>query len=65
MHAKLLVQGFKAAGPKLNTESFISGMESLGEVRYDKFTARYNRQSHNGASYVELAIVDSNGELRY
>ena len=40
-------------------------MESLGEVRYDKFTARYNRQSHNGASYVELAIVDSNGELRY
>ena len=65
VHAKLLVQGFKAAGPKLNTESFISGMESLGEVRYDKFTARYNRQSHNGASYVELAIVDSNGELRY
>lgn len=65
VHAKLLVQGFQAAGPRLNTESFIKGMESLGEVRYNKFTARYTPQSHNGANYVELAIVDGNGELRY
>jgi branched-chain amino acid transport system substrate-binding protein len=65
VHAKLLVQGFKAAGAKLTTESFIKAMESLGEVRYDKFTARYTPQSHNGASYVELAIVGNNGELRY
>lgn len=65
VHAKLLVQGFKAAGPKLNTESFIKGMESLGEVRYEKFAARYTPQSHNGANYVELAIVGNNGELRY
>ena len=65
VHAKLLVQGFQAAGPKLNTESFIAGMESLGEVRYDKFIARYNPQSHNGANYVELAIVDGSGQLRY
>lgn len=65
VHAKLLVQGFKAAGPKLTTESFIKGMEGLGEVRYDKFIARYTPQSHNGASYVELAIVNNAGELRY
>jgi ABC-type branched-subunit amino acid transport system substrate-binding protein len=65
MHAKLLVQGLKAAGPRLTTESFIKGMESLGEVRYEKFTARYTPQSHNGSNYVELAIVDSDGQLRY
>jgi ABC-type branched-subunit amino acid transport system substrate-binding protein len=65
VHAKLLVQGLKAAGPKPNTESFIKGMESLGEVRYGKFVARYAPQSHNGASYVELAIVESSGSLRY
>jgi ABC-type branched-subunit amino acid transport system substrate-binding protein len=65
VHAKLLVHGFKAAGPKLTTESFIKAMEGLGEVRYDKFSARYSPQSHNGANYVELAIVGNEGELRY
>lgn len=65
VHAKVLVQGFRAAGPKLNTESFIKGMEGLGEVRYDKFTLRYTPQSHNGATHVELAIVGNAGELRY
>lgn len=65
VHAKLLVQGLKAAGPRPTTESFIKAMESMGEVRYDKFTTRYTPQSHNGAGYVELAIVGNNGELRY
>jgi len=65
VHAKLLVLGLKAAGAKPTTESFIKGMEGLGEVRYDKFTARYTPQSHNGANYVELAIVDNSGNLRY
>lgn len=65
VHAKLLVQGLKAAGPKPTTESFIKGMEGLGEVRYGKFVARYTPQSHNGANYVELAIVESSGRLRY
>lgn len=65
MHAKLLLHGIKAAGPKLSTESFIKGMEGLGEVRYGKFVARYTPQTHNGSNYVELAIVDSAGRLRY
>ena len=65
VHAKLLVQGFRAAGPKLNTDNFIKAMESLGEVRYGKFTIRYSPQSHNGASHVELAIVSNTGELVY
>jgi ABC-type branched-subunit amino acid transport system substrate-binding protein len=65
VHAKLLVHGLRAAGPRLTTESFIKGMESLGEVRYEKFTARYTPQSHNGSNYVELAIVGSDGQLRY
>jgi ABC-type branched-subunit amino acid transport system substrate-binding protein len=65
VHAKLLVHGLKAAGPRLTTESFIKAMEGLGEVRYDKFSARYSPQSHNGANYVELAIVGDAGELRY
>lgn len=65
VHAKLLVQGLRAAGARPTTESFIKGLESLGEIRYDKFIARYSPSSHNGANYVELAIVESSGRLRY
>jgi ABC-type branched-subunit amino acid transport system substrate-binding protein len=65
VHARLLVQGLKAAGPKPTTDSFIKGLEGLGEIRYDKFIARYSPSSHNGANYVELAIVEGSGRLRY
>lgn len=65
VHAKLLVEGLRRAGRNLTTESFIKGMEAAGEIRYGRFTASYSPQSHNGSSYVELAIVDSSGQLRY
>ena len=29
------------------------------------FAVRYSPQSHNGSSYVELAIIDAEGRLRY
>jgi branched-chain amino acid transport system substrate-binding protein len=65
VHAKLLVEGFRRAGKNLTTESFIKGMESAGDIRYGRFTASYTPESHNGSSYVELAIIDGSGQLRY
>jgi ABC-type branched-subunit amino acid transport system substrate-binding protein len=65
VHAKLLVEGLRRAGKNLSTESFIKGMEAAGDIRYGRFTASYSPQSHNGSSYVELAIIDSSGQLRY
>jgi len=40
-------------------------MEDVGEIRFGRFAAKYSPSSHNGSSYVELAIVDSSGQLRY
>lgn len=65
VHARLLVEGLRRAGRDLSTESFIRTMESAGEIAFGRFTARYTPQSHNGSSYVELAIIDSDGNLRY
>jgi ABC-type branched-subunit amino acid transport system substrate-binding protein len=65
VHAKLLVEGLKRAGKNLNTESFIKAMESAGEIGFGRFVAKYSPQSHNGSSYVELAIIDNAGQLRY
>ena len=46
-------------------KTFIPAMESAGEISFGKFAARYSPQSHNGSSYVELAIIDVGGKLRY
>ncbi len=65
VHAKLLVEGLRRAGRNLSTASFIKAMEDAGEISFGRFSAKYSPSSHNGSSYVELAIVDSTGQLRY
>ena len=65
VHAKLLVEGLRRAGRDLTTQSFIKAMEGAGEIGFGRFVARYSPQSHNGSNYVELAIMDNAGQLRY
>jgi len=65
IHAKLLVEGLRRAGRNLNTQSFIKAMEGAGDISFGRFIASYSPQSHNGSSYVELAIMDNAGHLRY
>ncbi len=65
VHARLLVEGLRRTGRDLTTESFIKTMETSGEISFGRFTARYTPQSHHGSSYVELAIIDASGNLRY
>lgn len=65
VHAKLLVEGLRRAGRNLNTATFIKAMEDAGEISFGRFAAKYSPVSHNGSSYVELAIIDNAGQLRY
>lgn len=65
MHARVLVEGLRRAGRDLNTDTFVQALESSGEISFGKFSARYSPQSHNGSVYVELAIIDDAGKLRY
>ncbi|MEX1165358.1 MAG: ABC transporter substrate-binding protein [Hydrogenophaga sp.] len=65
VHARLLTEGFKRTGRNLSTESFIKTMEGVGEIAFGRFTVKYSAKSHNGSDYVELAIIDADGRLRY
>jgi len=65
VHAKLLVEGLRRAGRNLTTQSFIKAMEGTGDISFGRFVAKYSPQSHNGSTYVELAIMDELGQLRY
>ena len=64
LNAKLLTEGLRKAGRNLTTESLIKSMETAGETRYGKFSARYTSTAHIGSTYVELAILDADGQLR-
>jgi ABC-type branched-subunit amino acid transport system substrate-binding protein len=65
VHARLLVEGLRRTGRDLTTASFTQTLEGAGEIAFGRFTARYSPRSHNGSDYVELAIVDAEGRLRY
>jgi branched-chain amino acid transport system substrate-binding protein len=65
VHARLLVEGLRRTGRNLTTESFIKTMEDAGEISFGRFNVKYSPRNHNGSSYVELAIVDAEGSLRY
>lgn len=65
VHARLLVEGLRRTGRNLSTESFIKTMEDAGEISFGRFSVRYSPRSHNGSNYVELAIMDAYGNLRY
>jgi branched-chain amino acid transport system substrate-binding protein len=65
VHARLLVEGLRRTGRDLSTESFIRTMEGAKEIAFGRFTAQYSAKSHNGSDYVELAIIDGQGQLRY
>ncbi|HAJ14590.1 MAG: ABC transporter substrate-binding protein [Hydrogenophaga sp.] len=65
VHARVLAEGLRRTGRDLSTESFIRTMETSGEISFGRFTARYTPQLHHGSDYVELAIIDASGQLRY
>ncbi len=65
MQARVLVEGLQRAGRDLTSDSLVRAFESAGEITYGKFGVRYSPQSHAGSDYVELAIIDGQGRLRY
>jgi branched-chain amino acid transport system substrate-binding protein len=65
VHASVLVEGLRRTGRNLTTESFIRTLEDTGEIAFGRLSVRYSPKNHNGSTYVELAIVDAQGNLRY
>jgi ABC-type branched-subunit amino acid transport system substrate-binding protein len=65
LHAKILLEAFRRTGRNLNTESLIKTLESSGPFTLGKFTASYSASAHIGSTYVELAVLDAEGNLRY
>lgn len=59
--AKVMVEGLRRAGKKLDRESFIKAMESLDPYDAGGFKVAYSPENHSGSRFVDLTII-SRGE---
>jgi branched-chain amino acid transport system substrate-binding protein len=55
--AKVMVEGLKRAGRKLDRESFIHAMDSMSEYDAGGFKVGYSADNHSGSKFVDLTII--------
>jgi branched-chain amino acid transport system substrate-binding protein len=55
--AKVMVEGLKRAGKKLDREQFVRSMETISEWDAGGFKVSYGPDNHNGSKWVDLTII--------
>ena len=55
--AKVMVEGLRRAGKKLDRESFIRAMESMSDYDVGGFKVSFSPGDHNGSKFVDLTII--------
>ena len=58
--AKVMVEGLKRAGRKLDRETFLRAMNSLSDYDAGGFKVSYGPQNHSGSDFVDLTIISKN-----
>ncbi|HET7549418.1 MAG TPA: ABC transporter substrate-binding protein [Usitatibacter sp.] len=58
--AKVMVEGLKRAGRKLDRENFIRAMESLNDYDAGGFKVSYGPTNRAGSDFVDLTIISRN-----
>ncbi len=58
--AKVMVEGLKRAGKRLDRENFLRAMESLSDYDAGGFKVSYGAKSHSGSDFVDLTIISRN-----
>jgi branched-chain amino acid transport system substrate-binding protein len=55
--AKVMTEGLRRAGKKLDRETFVKAMESMTEYDAGGFKVSYGPENHNGSKFVDLTII--------
>ena len=55
--AKVMTEGLRRAGRKLDRETFIRAMETMTEYDVGGFKVSYGPDNHNGSKFVDLTII--------
>ena len=63
INARTLIYGLRKAGRNVTRETLVGALESMGEKVYGSMTLRFKPVSHDGSSYVGLAIINKQGRF--
>jgi len=55
--AKVMVEGLRRAGRRLDREGFVRAMESMGDFDAGGFRVSYGPDRRNGSRFVDLTII--------
>lgn len=58
--AKVMVEGLRRAGRKLDRDTFIRAMETMTDFDAGGFKVSYGPENHNGSKFVDLTIISKN-----
>jgi branched-chain amino acid transport system substrate-binding protein len=62
--AKVFVEALRRGGDS-SREALVRALESLRNVDVGGFTISFSPENHNASSFVELTVLNKNGEVRY
>jgi branched-chain amino acid transport system substrate-binding protein len=63
IEAKTLVEGLRRAGAKPTPESLIKGLETMKDYDAGGFYISYTPEAHKGSNFVEITVVNAQGEI--
>ncbi len=63
VEAKVLVEGLRRAGAKPTPASLVKGLETMKDFDAGGFFVSYTPEAHTGSTFVEITVVNSNGEV--
>lgn len=61
--ARVFVEGLKRAGRDLTREKLITALESMGNYDLGGFNVNFSPSNHVGSKFVEMTIINSNGQV--
>ena len=61
--ARVLAEGLRKAGPNMSRERVVRGLEAIGSMDLGDFWVNYSDKKHNGSAFVDLTIVNRNGNF--
>ncbi|MCL9851751.1 ABC transporter substrate-binding protein [Ralstonia solanacearum P673] len=61
--ARIFVEGLKRAGRDLTREKLITALESMGSTDIGGFAVSYSPTNHVASKFVEMAVINSHGQV--
>jgi branched-chain amino acid transport system substrate-binding protein len=62
--ARILVEGIKRSGSSPTAERLAAALRDMGPQDLGGFTVDFSK-SNSGSNFIDLAVIDSSGKLRY